>query len=72
MRTSEEVAESAQAKALGLVIEDPHGPEGPFRTIRFPVSFDGERQTSVTAPPVLGADNHQIIDPLRTEPSGIP
>ena len=72
MRTSEEVAESAQAKALGLVIEDPHGPEGPFRTIRFPVSFDGERQTSVTAPPVLGADNHQIIEPLRTEPSGIP
>lgn len=72
MRTSEEAASCEQARALGLVIEDPHGPEGPFRTIRFPVSFDGERATSVTAPPVLGADNNQIIDPLRTEASGIP
>ena len=65
VRTSAEVAESAQAKALAMVIEDPDGPHGPFRTIRSPVSFDGERMKEVTAPPVLGADNEAIIGPLR-------
>lgn len=54
VRSSTEVAESPQAKALGLVVEDPAGPHGPFRTIRSPLSFDGKRVTSVTAPPVLG------------------
>lgn len=54
VRTSTEVADSPQAKALGLVVEDPNGPHGPFRTIRSPLSFDGERAVSVTAPPVLG------------------
>ena len=54
VRTSTEVAASPQAKALGLVVEDPNGPHGPFRTIRSPLSFDGERAVSVTAPPVLG------------------
>jgi crotonobetainyl-CoA:carnitine CoA-transferase CaiB-like acyl-CoA transferase len=65
VRTSEEVIASDQAKALGLCIEDPDGPHGPFRTIRSPVSFDGERATTVTAPPILGADNAAIVDPLR-------
>lgn len=65
VRTSAEVAESAQAAALGLVIEDPDGPHGHFRTIRSPVAFDGERMTRVTAPPVLGADNEAIVTPLR-------
>lgn len=54
VRTSTEVADSSQAKALGLVVEDPNGPHGPFRTIRSPLSFDGERAVAVTAPPVLG------------------
>lgn len=54
VRTSTEVAASPQAKALGLVVEDPNGPHGPFRTIRSPLSFDGERAVSVTAPPTLG------------------
>jgi crotonobetainyl-CoA:carnitine CoA-transferase CaiB-like acyl-CoA transferase len=65
VRTSEEVIASDQAKALGLCVEDPNGPHGAFRTIRSPVSFDGERVTSVKAPPVLGADNATIVDPLR-------
>jgi len=65
VRTSAEVAESAQAQALGLVVEDPHGPHGPWRSIRSPVSFDGERMTSVTAPPLLGADDATIVAPLR-------
>jgi crotonobetainyl-CoA:carnitine CoA-transferase CaiB-like acyl-CoA transferase len=65
VRTSEEVIASDQAKALGLCVEDPDGPHGPFRTIRSPVSFDGARVTNVKAPPVLGADNAVIVDPLR-------
>ncbi|WP_070155614.1 CaiB/BaiF CoA transferase family protein [Sphingobium phenoxybenzoativorans] len=65
MRTSEEAAHSPQAEALGLVVEDANGPQGPFRTIRFPVSFDGERTTDIVAPPLLGADNDEIVAPLR-------
>jgi crotonobetainyl-CoA:carnitine CoA-transferase CaiB-like acyl-CoA transferase len=65
VRTSVEVAESAQAQALGMIIEDPDGPKGPWRTVRSPVSFDGERMSEVSAPPVLGADNEAIVAPLR-------
>lgn len=72
MRTSAEVVDSAQADALGLVVEDANGPQGAFRTIRFPVSFDGQRMTSVTAPPLLGADNDAIAAPHRKKPPGIP
>ncbi len=67
VRTSEEVIASEQARAIGLCIEDPDGPHGLFRTIRSPVTFDGERATKVTAPPVLGADNAEIVDPLRNK-----
>jgi crotonobetainyl-CoA:carnitine CoA-transferase CaiB-like acyl-CoA transferase len=65
VRTSQEVVDSAQAKALELVVEDPAGPHGSFRTIRSPLSFDGQRSLMVSAPPVLGADNHRIVDPIR-------
>ena len=65
VRTSEEVLASAQAETLGLCVSDPQGPHGLFRTIRSPLSFDGERMTKVTAPPVLGADNEEIVAPLR-------
>jgi crotonobetainyl-CoA:carnitine CoA-transferase CaiB-like acyl-CoA transferase len=60
VRTSQEVVDSAQAKALGLVVEDPAGPHGRFRTIRSPLSFDGERMGEVTAPPVLGQHDAAI------------
>lgn len=60
VRSSVEVLESDQAKALGLTVTDPHGPHGHFRTIRSPLSFDGERMTEVTAPPVLGQHDAEI------------
>ncbi|MCB2065460.1 MAG: CoA transferase, partial [Erythrobacter sp.] len=53
VRTSQEVIDCDQAQALGIKVSDPAGPMGPFSTIRFPVSFDGERMTDVIAPPVL-------------------
>ncbi len=65
VNTSQEAIESEQAKALQLCIEDPNGPHGVFRTIRSPVTFDGERALDVTAPPVLGAHDEELVAPLR-------
>jgi crotonobetainyl-CoA:carnitine CoA-transferase CaiB-like acyl-CoA transferase len=58
--SSNEVIETDQARHLGLVLEAP-GPKGPFRTIRSPLSFDGEAQSSVSAPPTLGAHDGEIL-----------
>lgn len=66
VRTSAEVLDSDQAKALGLCVTDPAGPEGPFRTIRSPLSFDGERARSVVAPPTLGQHNDEILKPFKS------
>jgi crotonobetainyl-CoA:carnitine CoA-transferase CaiB-like acyl-CoA transferase len=60
VQTSTEVLASPQAQALGLCVEDPAGPHGVFRTIRSPLSFDGARMTSVTAPPILGQHDDEI------------
>ena len=60
MYNSQEVLETDQVKHLGLQVEAPHPHGGVFKTIRFPVSYDGERHTEVTAPPVLGADNNLL------------
>jgi len=60
MYDSQEVLETDQVKHLGLQVEAPHPHGGVFKTIRFPVSYDGERNTEVTAPPVLGADNNLL------------
>lgn len=65
VNTSQEAIESEQAKALQLCVEDPNGPHGVFRTIRSPVTFDGERALEVTAPPVLGAHDEELVGPLR-------
>ncbi len=56
-----EVIETAQAQHLQLCIEDPAGPHGTFRTIRSPLSFDGERMLEVTAPPTLGQHNDLLL-----------
>lgn len=66
-----EVLATEQAKVLGLEVTDPDGPHGEFRTIRFPVSFDGERMDSVTAPPVLGADDANIRRSIERPAHGI-
>ena len=43
-----------------LVVEG-EGARGKFRTIRFPVRFDGEIDDSVVPPPELGADNAEVL-----------
>jgi crotonobetainyl-CoA:carnitine CoA-transferase CaiB-like acyl-CoA transferase len=69
--TSAEVLETPQAKALGIAVSDPDGPHGEFRTIRFPLSFDGERMDSVTAPPLLGADDADVRRSIERPQHGI-
>ncbi len=68
---SAEVLQTEQAKVLGIEVTDPQGPKGPFRTIRFPLSFDGERMDSVTAPPLLGADDAAIRRSIERPVHGI-
>lgn len=66
-----EVLATEQAKVLGIEVTDLDGPKGPFRTIRFPLSFDGERMDSVTAPPLLGADDAAIRRSIERPVHGI-
>ena len=58
--TSKEVVEGELAAHHKLVIEG-EGQRGRFRTIRFPVRFDGEIEDSVVPPPELGADNGAVL-----------
>jgi crotonobetainyl-CoA:carnitine CoA-transferase CaiB-like acyl-CoA transferase len=60
MYTTAEVPDDAQARHLQLFVETEHPVTGAFRTVRSPVSFDGERPLQVTAPPVLGEHNEEL------------
>ena len=55
--TTVEVPQDPQAKHLQLFVEAPHPVSGMFKTVRSPVSFDGERALEVKAPPLLGQHN---------------
>jgi len=56
-----DVLASEQVRHLEMEVSAP-GPFGrEFRTIRNPLSFDGERMDRVSAPPVLGQDNEILI-----------
>jgi crotonobetainyl-CoA:carnitine CoA-transferase CaiB-like acyl-CoA transferase len=65
VRTPAEVLASPQAKHLCLELEATHPAMGRFRTVRSPLSFDGEHATSVHPPPVLGEHNNEILDAPR-------
>ncbi|WP_305097702.1 CaiB/BaiF CoA transferase family protein [Croceibacterium aestuarii] len=58
--SSQEVVEGELAAHHGLVVEG-EGPRGTFRTIRYPIRFDGEKMEGVTPPPDLGADNEGVL-----------
>ncbi len=60
MYDTDEVIEDPQVKALQLEITATHPEGGEWHTIRSPISFDGQRPLSVTAPPVLGEANEEI------------
>ncbi|MFW7348379.1 MAG: CaiB/BaiF CoA transferase family protein [Pigmentiphaga sp.] len=65
MYDTSEALEDAQAKHLQLEISGTHPEIGVWRTVRSPVSFDGQRSLHVTPPPMLGEDNTALVDPIR-------
>lgn len=65
MYDTQEAMQDPQALHLQLEVSAAHPEGGAWRTIRSPVSFDGQRALEVTAPPLLGADNDQIVGPIR-------
>ena len=60
MYDTSEALEDPQAKHLQLLVSAPHGALGEFRTVRSPVSFDGERSLQVRPPPALGEHNTEL------------
>lgn len=60
-----EALEDPQARHLELLVSTQHPQTGTFRTVRPPVSFDGQRTTDVVAPPVLGEHNQDVLGPIR-------
>ncbi len=66
MYDTSEALEDPQAKHLQLAIEGTHPQVGVWRTVRSPVSFDGERALDVTPPPLLGEHNASIVEPIRS------
>jgi crotonobetainyl-CoA:carnitine CoA-transferase CaiB-like acyl-CoA transferase len=65
--SSDQVVSSDQFTHLELEVGAEHPQMGPFRTIRSPVSFDGERSLDVAPPPVLGEHDEEIIGPSRRD-----
>ncbi len=60
MYTTPEVPEDPQIQHLQMFVEAPSPQGGTFKTVRSPVSFDGQRSLDVTAPPLLGQHNAQL------------
>ncbi len=63
MYRTDEVPEDPQAKHLQLFVEAPHpdpAHTGPWRTVRSPIAFDGQRALDVSAPPLLGQHNESL------------
>ena len=60
-----EALEDPQARHLEILVSAHHEEMGEFRTVRSPVSFDGQRSTEVTPPPVLGEHNEEILGAVR-------
>src|SRR5690606_5101352 len=66
MYDTSEALEDPQAKHLGILVSAQHKTMGEIRTVRPPVSFDGERSTAVLPPPVVGEHNDETVGALRS------
>jgi crotonobetainyl-CoA:carnitine CoA-transferase CaiB-like acyl-CoA transferase len=64
MYDTSEALNDPQAIHLELTASALHPVMGLFRTVRSPVSFDGERALEVRAPPTLGEHNDEIRNAL--------
>ena len=68
MYDTSEALEDPQARHLQLLISSMHPQMGLFRTVRSPVSFDGERALDVVPPPTLGQHDDEVRAELRARP----
>ncbi|MBA4267450.1 MAG: carnitine dehydratase, partial [Comamonadaceae bacterium] len=57
MYRTDEVPDDAQARHLQLFVDTHHPVMGASRTVRSPISFDGQRSLQVAPPPTLGEHN---------------
>jgi crotonobetainyl-CoA:carnitine CoA-transferase CaiB-like acyl-CoA transferase len=69
MYDTSEALQDPQAEHLQLLVSARHPTMGEFRTVRPPVSFDGERSLSVRPPPTLGEHNGEIDTMLHAAES---
>lgn len=60
---SSEALEDRQAKHLEIAVETRHPTMGRFRSVRFPVTFDGKRQLEIDPPPTLGEHDDLLRQP---------
>jgi crotonobetainyl-CoA:carnitine CoA-transferase CaiB-like acyl-CoA transferase len=65
MYDASEALEDPQAKHLELLVTARHATMGEYKTVRSPVSYNGERSLAIVPPPVLGEHNEEILGPLR-------
>ena len=65
MYDTSEALEDPQAVHLELTASAEHPVMGLFRTVRSPVSFDGQRALDVRPPPTLGEHNEEIRKALK-------
>lgn len=65
MYDTDEALEDPQAKHLQLTVEADHPTMGKFRSVRSPVSYDGERSLDITAPPTLDEHRDAILAELE-------
>jgi crotonobetainyl-CoA:carnitine CoA-transferase CaiB-like acyl-CoA transferase len=70
MYDTSEALEDPQALHLQLTAAAEHPVMGLFRTVRSPVSFDGQRALDVRPPPMLGEHNDEIRSALKTARTG--
>lgn len=72
MYDSSEALEDPQAKHLQLLVSAPQATLGQFRTVRSPVSFDGQRALKVIPPPLLDQHGAELRQWLASRPTGVP
>ena len=60
-----EALDDAQARHLELAVSAQHPVMGSFRSVRSPVSFDGQRALTIRPPPMLGEHDAEIRAALK-------
>lgn len=62
---SYEVVKDPQVMHLGMEVEAEHPTMGRFRSVRCPISYDGESYSEITPPPTLDEHREEILRALQ-------